>query len=83
MLAIMMFIAFLFARIPSWHEYLDNLAAQIAKKGLLQTANDKERFHQVCAELEKSNRQAPRVDFEDLRQNILKDRFDLKQGSKA
>ena len=49
----MMFIAFMFARVPSWREYLDNVAVQIAKNNLLKTVNDKEGFHRMCAQYEK------------------------------
>ena len=78
---VIMFVAFMFARVPSWRENLDNLAAQLAKSKILEVANDKERFHRTCLELEKAKGKSLGVDFEAFRQNVLNDKFDIEQGS--
>jgi hypothetical protein len=71
---VIMFVAFMFARVPSWRENLDNLAAQLAKKKILEVANDKEQFHRTCLELEKQRGESLGVDFEELRQDALNDK---------
>jgi hypothetical protein len=78
---VMMFVAFMFARVPSWRENLGNLAAQLAKKKLLEAANDKEQFHRTCLEAEKEKGESLGVDFEELRQATLNDGFDIKQST--
>jgi Protein of unknown function (DUF4238) len=78
---VVIFIAFMFARVPSWREHLDNVAAQIARDGIVKTANDKEKFYRTWAELEKENGKPLGMEPEKLRQYILKGEYDLKQGS--
>lgn len=80
---VIMFVAFMFARVPSWRENLDDLAARLAMKRLQEAASDRERFHQTCIELENAKGKSLDVDFEQLRQNILDKKFDIKQGSVA
>lgn len=80
---VIMFVAFMFARVPSWRENLDNLVTQLAKKKMLEIANDKERFHRACLELERDKGESLGVDFEGLRQSALNDRFKIKQDSIA
>jgi hypothetical protein len=77
------FVAFLFARVPSWREHLDGIAVEVTKRELLRTASNKERFHQKYAELENARGEPFGVDPEELRLNVLKGRFDFKQSSKA
>jgi hypothetical protein len=78
---VMMFVAFMFARVPSWRENLGDLAAQLAKKKILEAANDKEQFHRTCLEVEKEKGESLGVDFEELRQSALNDGFDIKQST--
>jgi hypothetical protein len=78
---VLIFIAFMFARVPSWREHLDNVAAQIARDGIVKTANDKEKFYRIWAELEKKNGKPLGMEPEKLRQYILKGEYDLTQGS--
>jgi hypothetical protein len=80
---VMTFVAFMFTRVPSWREHLDNIAAQVAMNGLRRAASDKEKFHQSCIDLEKAKRTSLGVDFEKLRQDILGETFDIRQGSIA
>jgi len=77
---VIMFVAFMFARVPSWRENLDSIAVQFAKGKMLEAARDKEQFHRTCLELEKTKGKSLGVDFEQLRQDTLNDRFDIKQS---
>jgi Protein of unknown function (DUF4238) len=78
---LMMFVAFMFARVPSWREHLDNLTVQLAKNRILRVANNEELFHQTCLELEKEGGKSLCVDIEKLRQDVLKDRFYIRQST--
>lgn len=80
---VILFVAFMFVRVPTWREHLDNIAAGLAMSRLMRIANDREKFHQICAEMEKEKGTSLGVDFEELRRNALDGRFDIKQGSKA
>jgi hypothetical protein len=76
---VIMFVAFLFARLPNWREHLNNLAVQIAWKMLLHAVGDKEEFHKTCAEIQKERGESL-GDFEELRQDVLNRRFDIEQS---
>jgi hypothetical protein len=76
---VIMFVAFLFARLPSWRELLNNLAVQAAWKMLLRAVGDKEEFHRTCVEIEKERGESL-GDFEELRQDVLNRRFDIAQS---
>lgn len=80
---LMIFVAFLFARVPSWREHLDCIAANIARDHQLRIAKDRERFHKMCAEVETSKGAPLGMDYEELRQYVLKGDFDIVQGSAA
>jgi Protein of unknown function (DUF4238) len=51
---LIIFVAFMFARVPSWREHLDNIAAQVARQNVLKTAGDKTKFNRTCDALERS-----------------------------
>jgi hypothetical protein len=76
---VIMFLAFLFARVPSWRENLNNMAVQLAWKMLQREVNDKEKFHKTCAEIEKQQGKSL-GDFEKLREDVLNRRFDIEQS---
>jgi hypothetical protein len=78
---VMVFVAFMFARVPSWRDNLGNLAVRQAQETMLEAANDKERFHRMCLEMEKERGTSLGVDFEELRHNALQDRFNIKQST--
>jgi hypothetical protein len=80
---VILFVAFMFVRVPTWREHLDNIAAGLAMSRLMRVANDRENFHQICAEMEREKGKSLGVDIEVLRRNALDGRFDIKQGSKA
>jgi hypothetical protein len=77
---VIMFVAFLFARVPSWRENLDNMASELAMNMLQRAVSDKEKFYQTCAEMEKSNGKKLGLDLEELRQDVLQKRFNIKQS---
>src|SRR2546423_814977 len=41
---LVLFVAFMFARVPSWREHLDKITAEIARVKQLSTARDKQKF---------------------------------------
>jgi hypothetical protein len=51
---LVLFVAFMFARVPSWREYLDKITAEIARTKHLSTARDKQKFYKLCADMERS-----------------------------
>jgi hypothetical protein len=77
------FVAFMFARVPSWREHLDTLAAQVARGIQLKIANDKEAFHKDCADYDATSGKPLGIDYEALRQYVLKGDFDIEQNSTA
>lgn len=80
---VILFVAFMFVRVPTWREHLDNIAAGLAMSRLMRVANDREKFHKICVEMEREKGESLGVDSEELRQNVLNNRFDIKQGSRA
>jgi hypothetical protein len=79
---LLMFVGFMFVRVPSWREYLDELTVQMARDTHLGLANDKERFHKSCADFERDA--GIKVgDYEEMRQYVLKGKFKLEQKSAA
>jgi hypothetical protein len=80
---LIIFVAFMFARVPSWREHLDSIAAQVARETQLKVARDKQRFHDLCAEFESAKGTPLGMDCEELRQYVLKGEFEIVQGSSA
>jgi uncharacterized protein DUF4238 len=76
---VIMFVAFLFARLPSWREHLNNLAVQIGWKMLLRAVGDKAEFHKTCVAIEKEQGKSL-GDPEEFRQAVLNRRFDIEQS---
>jgi hypothetical protein len=74
-----LFAAFLFARVPSWREHLDKLFGKIVKERQLDHARDKELFHKRCADMERETGEPLNIDYETLRQEILKGEFEISQ----
>ena len=73
----------MFARVPSWREHLDTLAGQLIKENQLKLARDKERFHKVYADFERTKGRPLGMDGEKLRQYVLKGELDVEQKSTA
>ena len=48
---LLLFVAFMFARVPVWRENLDKVAAQTAKKLHKGFARDKEAFRKICVRM--------------------------------
>jgi len=80
---LIIFVAFMFARVPSWREHLDNLAAQLARENILKTARDRTKFNQTCDALERATGKPLDMDRGELRDYILGGQYDIKQGSKG
>jgi hypothetical protein len=76
---VIMFVAFMFARVPSWRENLNNMAVQTAWDMISRSVADKEEFYKLCAETEKK-RGVSLGDFEELRQAALNRRFKIEQS---
>jgi hypothetical protein len=55
----------------------------VARNIHLKSASDKEEFHKVCEHVEKSMGKPFEIDYEELRQSILKGDYDIVQGSVA
>ncbi len=80
---LIIFVAFMFVRVPSWREYLDKAFAAKMKDDQLKRAKDKAQFHQSCAEMELSTGRPLGMDPEKLRQYILKGAYEIEQTSEA
>jgi hypothetical protein len=78
-----MFVASMFARVPSWREYVNDAAAEIAKRIQQQSAKEKEKFHGWCAEFERKTGRSLPVGYEELRQLVLKGDYTIEQQSNA
>ncbi len=78
---LIVFVAFMFARVPCWREHLDNMAADVVRKAQIRIANDKERFHKSVEDFEKSAGRSVGMDYEELRQFILKGDYEIAQKS--
>ncbi|HKW63577.1 MAG TPA: DUF4238 domain-containing protein [Candidatus Acidoferrum sp.] len=80
---LIIFVAFMFARVPSWREYLDSLAGKAMKEKQLRVAKDKEKFYKLCRDFETKKGETLGMDHEQLRQFILNGEFELAQKSAA
>ena len=78
-----LFVAFMFARVPSWREHLDRLFGKVAREQELARARDKQRFHKQCADMERDTGKPLGMDYEELRQYILRGRYEIIQTSTA
>jgi hypothetical protein len=78
-----MFVASLFARVPSWRSYTNAAVADMAKRIQQKGAQEREKFHRWCADFEqKTGRQLP-VTYEELRQYVIKGDYTIEQASDA
>jgi hypothetical protein len=73
----------MFARVPRWREYLDTRFAQIVRQMQLRDARDKDKFHRLCAEMERDTGKPLAMEFEKLRQYILEGEYEIVQSSVA
>jgi hypothetical protein len=79
---LLLFAAFMFARVPAWRENLDKVAAQTMKRLHVSFARDKEAFHRICAKVA-SEKGSEFSDFEGLRELVLRDDYELVQMSSS
>ena len=80
---LIVFVALMFARVPSWREHLDTLTGQFIKQNQLKLARDKEKFHKLYAGFELTKGKPLGMDCEELRQYVLKGQFQIEQKSTA
>ncbi len=81
--AVYLFVAFMFARVPRWREYLDKLFSHVAKERQLSIARDKEQFHKQVADFEHETGKPLPIDAETLRQGMLEGEYEIVQTSTA
>lgn len=79
---LLLFVAFMFARVPAWRENLDKIAAQTTKRLHVSFARNKEAFHRICAKVA-SEKGVEFSDFEGLRELVLSDNYELIQMSSS
>lgn len=80
---LIVFVAFMFARVPSWREYLDTIIEKLIKQNHQNVASDKEKFQNLWTEFERTQEKPLATDGESIRQYLLKGQFDLEQTSTA
>jgi hypothetical protein len=78
-----LFVAFMFTRVPSWREYLDNMFGKIAREKHMALARDKEKFYKSCADMERDTGEPLNMDYEELRQYAAKGDYRVVQSSRA
>jgi hypothetical protein len=79
---LLLFIAFMFARVPAWRENLDKVAAQTTKRLHVSFARNKEAFHRICSQVAR-DKGSEFSDFEGLRELVLADDYELIQMSSS
>jgi hypothetical protein len=77
---LVVFVSFMFSRVPAWREYLDRMAVAVARSVHVKTASDKTKFHQLCADFERKTGKAV-GSYEDRRKHILEGDYRLTQES--
>jgi hypothetical protein len=78
-----LFVALMFARVPSWRENLDKILGKLIREFELRNATDREKFHKLCADMERDTGKPLGMDYEKLRQYVLKGEYEIRQGSTA
>jgi hypothetical protein len=79
---VVVFVSFMFARVPAWREYLNRMAVAVARSIYLKTASDKSKFEQICADFEKKTGEKV-GSYEDMRKHILEGNYTFAQESVA
>lgn len=69
--SLILFVACMFARVPSWREYLSTVT-EVLKQRQIKIAGDKEQFAKFFVEFEKRHGWSATVEPEKLRQHMLK-----------
>ena len=73
----------MFARVPSWREYLNKMFESVFKQSQAKLANDKAKFEAMCEKFEQSTGKPLGVNREKLRTYILEGAYEIKQTSDA
>jgi Protein of unknown function (DUF4238) len=80
---IYLFTVAMLVRVPSFRRHLDSIAVNTYREMELRIARDKERFYQVCAEVEADVGKPMNTDYETFRQQVLNDKWEYVQTSNA
>jgi Protein of unknown function (DUF4238) len=80
---LIIFISFMFVRVPSWRDYLNKAFAAATMQSQIERAKDKTKFYQTCAEMQQSTGKLLGMEPEDLRQFILTGEYEIEQTSEA
>jgi hypothetical protein len=80
---LVIFVSFMFVRVPSWRDYLNNALTKVMRQSQIERAKDEVKFHQQCAEMVQSSGKPLGMEPEDLRQFILKGQYEIEQTSEA
>jgi hypothetical protein len=78
-----MFVASLFARVPSWRSYMNEAVADMARRIQQRGAQEREKFHRWCADFEQKTGRPLPVTYEELRQFVIKGDYTIEQASNA
>ncbi len=79
--ALLVFVASMFVRVPSWREFLDKKVADIIQTRYQRYASDKDKFYALCADYEKAMGKLMEVSHEELRQYVLAGNYEMVQKS--
>jgi hypothetical protein len=80
---LIVFISFMFARVPSWREYLNKLMEGVFKQSQVKLARDTAKFDAMCEKFEQATGKPLGMSREKLRNYILEGKYELRQTSEA
>jgi uncharacterized protein DUF4238 len=75
------FVALMFARVPAWRDYLDQLFSKTSKKAHVDFAKSKEKFYESMERFEKERGTSLGMEYEELRQFVLSGKYIIEQTS--
>ncbi|MGB9075133.1 MAG: DUF4238 domain-containing protein [Terriglobales bacterium] len=78
-----LFVALMFARVPSWREFIDDRLTEAVKQMHHSDAQHKERFYDTCRKLETASGDSLGIEYESLRLMFLKREYEVMQTSVA
>jgi hypothetical protein len=80
---LIVFVSFMFARVPSWREYLNTMMESAVKQTQVNLARDNTKFEAMCEGFERSTGKPLGMNREKLREFILGGKYEIKQTSEA
>jgi Protein of unknown function (DUF4238) len=78
-----MFVASMFARVPSWRKYMNEAVGEMAKRVQQRSAEERDKFHRWCTDFEKKTGRSLPVKYEELRHFVIKGDYTIEQASDA